>query len=124
MRQRFIFSSLLAVTLCLGLYANVHAQDETMTNEEVITLTKAGLSPSIIIGKIRSGRSNFDLSTDSLIKLKQAGVSDDIVGAMLEAKSGKPASSPASSSPAATVTRTTRWQNTTTGSISTRIATA
>lgn len=68
---------------------SVFAQDE-MTNEEVISLTKAGLSSSIIVGKIKSSKTKFDLSTDSLIKLKQAGVGDDVVGAMLEAKSGKP----------------------------------
>lgn len=62
---------------------------EKMTNDEVISLAKAGLSPQIIIGKIRSSQTNFDLSTDQLIKLKQAGVNDDIVAAMLEAKSGK-----------------------------------
>lgn len=89
MRQRFIFSLLLAVALCSISYFSAHAQDQPMTNDEVISLTKAGLSQSIIIGKIRSGKSNFDLSTDSLIKLKQAGVHDDIVAAMLEAKSGK-----------------------------------
>jgi hypothetical protein len=89
MKQRFIFSLLLTVVVCFALHANVTAQDELMTNEEVISLTKAGLSPSLIIGKIRSGKSNFDLSTDSLIKLKQAGVPDDVVAAMLEAKSGR-----------------------------------
>ena len=89
MKNTFIFSSLLVFMLCFAFYANVAAQDESMTNDEVISLTKAGLSPSIIIGKIRSGKSSFDLSTDSLIKLKQAGVSDEIVAAMLEAKSGR-----------------------------------
>jgi hypothetical protein len=89
MKPSFIFSLMLAIALCAVLCSSTFAQDDTMTNDEVITLTKAGLSPSIIIGKIRSGKSNFDLSTDSLIKLKQAGVSDDIVAAMLEAKSGK-----------------------------------
>ena len=79
----------IAGLVCLSSFTAVTAQDEVMTNEEVISLSKAGLSPSIIVGKIRSGQTNFDLSTDSLIKLKQAGVSDDIVTAMLEAKSGK-----------------------------------
>src|SRR4030095_11696870 len=37
-----------------------------------------------------------DMSTDSLIKLKQAGVSDDIVSAMLEAKSARSTSGPSS----------------------------
>ncbi len=95
MKTRFIFSLLIAVMLCIGAYTNVRAQGEVMTNDEVITLTKAGLSPAIIIGKIRSGKSDFDLSTDSLIKLKQSGVSDDIVTAMLEAKSGKSTASAA-----------------------------
>src|SRR6185436_17286635 len=89
MKQRFIFSSLLAAVFCLALYTNVNSQNDVMTNDEVISLTKAGLSQAIIIGKIRTGKSNFDLSTHSLIKLKQSGVSDDVVSAMLEAKSGK-----------------------------------
>ena len=89
MRHSFIFSLLIALFVCAGSLSNVAAQDEVMTNDEVISLTKAGLSPAIIIGKIRSGKSNFDLSTDSLIKLKQSGVSDEIVSAMLEAKSGR-----------------------------------
>jgi hypothetical protein len=75
--------------LVLLFFASVAIAQEAMTNDEVISLTKAGLSPSIIIGKIRSSAPGFDLSTNSLIALKQAGVSDDVVAAMLEAKSGK-----------------------------------
>ena len=80
----------LAVAMCV---VSVSAQ-ETMTNDEVISLTKAGLAGSIIIGKINSSPNNFDMSTDALIKLKQAGVADDVVGAMLTAKSGKSAVTP------------------------------
>src|SRR5688572_24963591 len=92
MKYRLILNSLLAASLLLAIVATAAAQpaaEAPMTNDEVIMLTQAGLSPSIIIAKIRSGRSDFNLSTDSLIKLKQAGVTDEIVGAMLEAKSGK-----------------------------------
>lgn len=89
--RKLTYFGLLTFLFIVALLPAVSAQDETMTNEEVISLSKAGLAPSVIIGKIRSSKSNFDLSTDSLIKLKQAGVSDDIVTAMLEAKSGKPA---------------------------------
>ncbi|MCV4777339.1 hypothetical protein OFM21_31670, partial [Escherichia coli] len=38
--------------------------DPPMTNEEVIALSKAGLAPSVIIGKIRTSKTQFDLSTD------------------------------------------------------------
>ena len=55
---------------------SVFAQ-ETMTNDEVITLVQNGLNSSIVVNKIRSSKTNFDLSTDSLIKLKKAGVSDE-----------------------------------------------
>lgn len=79
----------------LTISATTTQAQETMTNDEVISLAKAGLNPSLIVGKIRTSKTNFDLSTDSLIALKKAGVSDDIVGAMLEAKSGRSTSSTA-----------------------------
>lgn len=88
--KNFVFVGLLAASLCLAMSAAVAAQDEMMTNDEVISLSKAGLASSVIIGKIRTSKTNFDMSTDALIKLKQAGVTDDTVTAMLEAKSGKP----------------------------------
>lgn len=81
----FIFA--LSVAITLSAFSMVSAQEETLTNDDIISLTRAGLSSSVVIGKIRSSKSNFDLSTDALIKLKGAGVGDDIVGAMLEAKS-------------------------------------
>jgi len=75
--------------LCFAANTKTFAQEELMTNDEVISLVTAGLSKQIIINKIRTSKTSFDLSTDSLIKLKKTGVDDDIVNAMLEAKSGK-----------------------------------
>lgn len=86
-----VFVLSIVTMLCLAAVSSVSAQDEVMTNDEVISLTKAGLAGSVIIGKIRTSKSNFDMSTDALIKLKQSGVSDDVVGAMLEAKNGRAA---------------------------------
>ena len=61
-----------------------------MTNDEVMSLPpEAGLNPTLIVGKIRTSKTNFDLSTDSAYQTETTGVSDDIVAAMLEAKSGK-----------------------------------
>lgn len=90
--MRFLKPTMFTVVCLLTLTAFTTASlaQDVMSNDEVITLTKAGLSSSIIVGKIRTSKTNFDLSTDSLIALKKAGVSDDIVAAMLEAKSGKP----------------------------------
>jgi len=90
-RPRLLTVVLLSAALILGSALPAFAQ-EVMNNDEVITLAKAGLNPTLIVGKIRTSKTNFDLSTDSLIKLKQSGVTDDVVAAMLEAKSGKPIS--------------------------------
>ena len=78
----------MVVAFCLGATFVADAQDEMMTNDEVISLTGAGLNKSLIVDKIRSSKSRFDLSTDALIKLKKAGVDDAVVAAMLQAKSG------------------------------------
>jgi hypothetical protein len=86
---KFFYVALLVMVLGIMANSSIYAQDEVMTNDEVISLSKAGLNPSIIINKIRTSKTNFDLSTDALIKLKQAGISDEIVTTMLEAKSGK-----------------------------------
>jgi len=94
MKKKLLIAMLaLAVSVCAS--GLVFAQDETMTNTEVISLSKAGLSSAIIIDKIRTSKTNFDMSTDSLIKLKQEGITDDIVSAMLAAKSGIVPSAPA-----------------------------
>ncbi len=89
--KKFKFLAVFALFIALFAAANIQtfAQDETLTNDEVISLVKAGLSNAVVINKIRTSKSNFDLSTDSLIKLKQSGVGDDVVAAMLEAKSGR-----------------------------------
>lgn len=76
----------LAMSFCLT--TAIFGQEEILTNDEVISLSKAGLSNAIIVDKIRSSKTNFDLTTDGLIRLKRAGITDDVVAAMLSAKSG------------------------------------
>lgn len=66
--------------------ATSSAPSEVLTNEEVIRLTLAKLPDSVILTKIRNSTCKFDVSTDGLIKLKQAGVSDAVIQAMTEAK--------------------------------------
>lgn len=96
MKQIKLFAVCLLLTVfCLTASQTARAQDETMTNGEVISLVKAGLNTQIIINKIRTSKTAFDLSTDGLIALKKAEVSDEIVTAMLEAKSGKSVSAAA-----------------------------
>lgn len=59
------------------------AAQEVLTNEAVVSMVKAGLPDSVIIAKIRSSPTKFDLRTDALVALKQAGVSDKVLEAMV-----------------------------------------
>jgi len=79
---------LLLVSFCFVANTKTFAQNDVMNNDEVISLVKAGLNSQVIINKIRTSKSNFDLSTDGLIRLKKAGVSDEIVMIMQGTKGG------------------------------------
>lgn len=63
------------------------ASPEVLTNADVIRMVDAKLPESVIIAKIRSSTCKFDMSTDALIKLKQAGVSDAVLQAITETAS-------------------------------------
>ena len=60
------------------------AQTETLDNKSVVDMSKAGLSPEIILRKIAVSRSSFDVSAAGLIELKTAGVDDNIITAVME----------------------------------------
>lgn len=59
---------------------------EILTNDAVMRLVEAKLPEAVILAKIRTSATSFDVSTGLLIKLKEAGVSDAILEAMLIAK--------------------------------------
>ena len=58
-----------------------------MTNDDVVSLVSAGLSPDIVIAKIRAANGadglNFDTSVDGLKSLKSANVPDSVIAAMI-----------------------------------------
>jgi hypothetical protein len=69
----------------------------TMTNADVIKMAAAGLGSDVIAGYIRQAPAhNFDLSIDSLIALKKAGVPDAAVAAMQMSNSATTATSTSS----------------------------
>jgi hypothetical protein len=73
---------LLVFNCSLPALVAVRNQD-AMTNRDVIELVKAGVGCEVIVGMIRRARANFDLSTGAIVQLKAAGVSDDVLAAML-----------------------------------------
>ncbi|HEY0367723.1 MAG TPA: hypothetical protein VGC73_14725 [Pyrinomonadaceae bacterium] len=59
-----------------------------MTNAEVIKLVKAGFKEKTVVLIIASRIPNFDLTSDRMIQLKHAGVSENIIVAMLARQEG------------------------------------
>jgi hypothetical protein len=55
--------------------------------KNVVRLAGAGVSDDVILAQIRSKGQFFDLTTDQLLKLKAASVSDRVIGAMMRAPS-------------------------------------
>ncbi len=76
----------LALMLVLGLALSrpspAFAQ-EVLTNESVVAMVRGGLPEAVILAKIQSSQTQFDLSTNGLIALKKAGVSDAVLVAMV-----------------------------------------
>ena len=56
----------------------------SLTNADVIQMVQSKLSDAIIIDRIRSSRRRFDTSTDGLVALSRAGVSEPVIKAMME----------------------------------------
>ena len=63
---------------------------QPMAVDDVVKLLDNNISESIIITRIEETGSYFSLSTDDLIKLKEAGASDDLVRYMIVRKPGGP----------------------------------
>src|SRR5690242_2818406 len=87
------FFPTILITFCLLLggavaYGQSKKDEGPMTNAEVIKLVKAGFKEKTVILIIASRLPGFDLSSDRMIQLKHAGVSENIIVAMLTRQDG------------------------------------
>jgi hypothetical protein len=64
---------------------------KTLTNADILTMTKEGLDSNLIVKEIQVSASEFDVSPQALIDLKNAGVTQSVMEAMLTAQSIRPA---------------------------------
>jgi len=93
--RRHCICASLALLLCL-LAPRTHAetltiassppgagQSSEMTNEDILNMTKAGLSASVIIDKIADVPCRFDTSIAALKELKSSGVENSVLSAMI-----------------------------------------
>jgi hypothetical protein len=93
------------VAISQGAYPRNSSQQEKkpLTNDDIVTMIKAGLSESTIVLAIQQAPVNFDTSPDALIQLKNQGASSKILDALLQAQARKletQTPSPVSPSPA------------------------
>lgn len=89
--MKSFFPTILITFLLLGGAAGAFAQTKEqgpMNNAEVIKLVKAGFKEKTVILIIASRLPDFDLSSDRMIQLKKAGVSENIIVAMLTRQEG------------------------------------
>jgi hypothetical protein len=64
------------------------APGAVLTNADIVQMQKAGLSEEIVLSKIGTSTTNFSTGTQDLIQLKEAGVNDNIINAMVQ-KTGR-----------------------------------
>lgn len=80
------------------------AAQQTLNNDSIEKLVKAGLSEDLIVSTVNASPGTYDTSADGLIALKKAGASDKVISAVLMKSSGAtpPASAPTTVQPAPT----------------------
>src|SRR5580704_1695506 len=83
-------------------FAFLASAQETLNNDSVAKMVKAGLGESLIVSMIQNQPGKYTLTPDALVKLKQQGVPDKVLGAMVAKGSGGSSSSsePTSAEPA------------------------
>jgi len=91
--KSFFPTTLIIFCLLIGCAVGVSGQqqakqDGPLTNAEVIKLVKAGFKEKTIVLIIAARLPDFDLSPDKMIQLKRAGVSENIIVAMLARQEG------------------------------------
>jgi hypothetical protein len=79
-------------------FAFLLSAQETLTNDSVAKMVKAGLGEGLIVSMIQNQPGKYTLTPDAMVKLKQQGVSDKVLGAMVAKGSG---AAPAGAEPAA-----------------------
>lgn len=74
----------LAALLCCIASFSI-GQNKAFTNDDVLKLVKAGFTEETIIEAIRTNEPRYDTSVEALVALKNAGVSERVISAMLTA---------------------------------------
>ena len=95
-------SPLLSTAYVQSPAASAPVVSEVLTNDQVLKMFKDGIASEIIVAKIKASPSSFETSPATLQKLKEDGVTDAVVLAMIESGT-KPVVAPSIASPSEAV---------------------
>ena len=91
---------IITILLVLGILATAAPivrppiQGEPFNNGDVLKLVQAGFDSATIVVAIRASDPDFDTSAEALVALKEAGVSEEIIVAILSAAPSRSVPSP------------------------------
>jgi len=103
---RLVGQGILVLGLLFGtahLLATHSFAQEVLTNDSVTLMTWSQLPEAVIVAKIWSTESRFDLRAEALIALKKAGVADRVLEAMMGRSAAAAQAAPPPSAPGSTV---------------------
>jgi S1-C subfamily serine protease len=86
------FVPLVAVFVLCFSFSNTSAQQsssEALSNRDIIKMLGSGLSPAVVEVTVKSSPGRYDVSPSALVTLKQAGASDSLIIAIIEAAKSK-----------------------------------
>lgn len=93
-RRSWEMRTVFALVITLGLaVVQLDGQTATITNADVLQMTKAGLGADLIVAAIHGAQTKkFDVSPAALVRLKTDGVSEKVIAVMInsESSSGAP----------------------------------
>ena len=90
MKKHLGFSLVLIVSLLFGSMETVAQNSEVvLTNDDIVEMVKNSIPNSIIVAKINHSKTLFNTSTDGIKKLKEAGISDEVIIVMIESAGAK-----------------------------------
>lgn len=88
----FMKTTLLAILVSATIAFPVFtaSSEEVLHNDSVVQLINLKLGDSVVIQKIKTSQCDFDTTVEAMAKLKAAGVSNDVILAMVATKSTPP----------------------------------
>ncbi len=94
MTRKIILFLFLIITFCTDSIPVLNGQTVDskqtqiqLTNDDVLAMVKSGLSSEIIVAKIKNSSNKFDTSPNKLTALKESGVTESIILAMVQSPS-------------------------------------